>query len=102
LHIYQPDGRKDRRIPVELPSERRLTRVRYPEAAKDITSFDIAPDGQRLAVVTRGEIFSVAVKHGVTLPVTHGSAARERAASFSGDGKSLAYVTDAPGEEELR
>src|SRR5262249_20315746 len=48
------------------------------------------------------EIMSVAVKDGVTLPITRGSAARERGASFLGDGKSLVYITDAPGEEELR
>jgi tricorn protease len=102
LHIYQPATGKDQRLEVDVPSERRLARVRYPSAEKSMTSFELAPDGDRLAVVTRGEIMSVAVKDGVTLPITRGSAARERGAAFSADGKSLFYLTDAPGEEELR
>lgn len=102
LHVYQPGTGKDTRLEVDIPSERRLGRVRYPSAEKNATSFELSPDGDRLAVVTRGEIMSVAVKDGVTLPITRGSAARERGASFSGDGKTLVYITDAPGEEELR
>lgn len=102
LYVFQPDGAAVRKLAVDLPSERRLTRVRYPDAVRDIGRIDVSPNGDRLAVSTRGEIFSVAVKHGVTLPVTRGSAARERGASFSGDGTKLAYITDAPGEEEIR
>ncbi|TMQ21617.1 MAG: hypothetical protein E6J91_02445 [Deltaproteobacteria bacterium] len=102
LHIYNPATGKDGKLEIDIPSERKLGRVRYPSAEKNATSFDLAPDGDRLAVVTRGEIMSVAVKDGVTLPITRGSAARERGAAFSSDGKSLIYITDAPGEEELR
>jgi tricorn protease len=102
LHVYQPGTGKEEKIAIDIPSERQLARVRYPNAEKSATSFELSPDGDRLAVVTRGEIMSVAIKDGVTLPVTRGSAARERGASFSGDGKSLVYVTDAAGEEELR
>jgi tricorn protease len=102
LHIYAPGTGKDQKLEVDIPSERQLGRVRYPNPEKAVTSIELSPDGDRLAVVTRGEIMSVAVKDGVTLPITRGSAARERGASFSGDGKSLVYITDAPGEEELR
>jgi tricorn protease len=102
LHVYQPGTGKDARLAIDIPSERQLARVRYPNAEKTATSFELSPDGDRLAVVTRGEIISVAVKDGVTLPITRGSAARERGASFSGDGKRLVYITDATGEEELR
>jgi tricorn protease len=102
LHIYTPSGGKDQKLEIDIPSERQLARVRYPNAEKNATSFELSPDGDRVLVVTRGEIMSVAVKNGVTLPITRGSAARERGATFSGDGKSLVYITDASGEEELR
>jgi tricorn protease len=102
LHIYTPSGGKDHKLEIDIPSERQLARVRYPSAEKNATSFELSPDGDRVVVVTRGEIMSVAVKNGVTLPITRGSAARERGATFSADGKTLVYITDAPGEEELR
>ncbi|HET7504447.1 MAG TPA: S41 family peptidase [Kofleriaceae bacterium] len=106
LHIFQPGKEgspgKAEKIAIDVPSERQLARVRYPSAEKNATSFELSPTGDRVAIVTRGEILSVAVKDGVTLPITRGSAARERGASFSSDGNQLVYITDAPGEEELR
>jgi len=102
LHVYQPGTGKDQKLEIDVPSERPLGRVRYPSAEKAMTSFELSPDGDRLAVVARGEILSVAVKDGVTLPITRGSAARERGVTFSGDGKSLYYISDATGEEDLR
>jgi tricorn protease len=102
IHVFDAPSGGERRIDVDLPSDLSLTRVRYPDADRTLTSFDLSPDGSRLAIVTRGEIFSVPAKQGVTLPVTHGSGARESWATFDPDGKKLAYVTDAPGEEEIR
>jgi tricorn protease len=102
IHVLDVASGKERKIDVDLPSDLSLTRVRYPDADRSLTYFDISPDATRLAVVTRGEIFSVPVKEGVTLPVTHGSGARESYAAFDPEGKKLAYVTDAPREEEIR
>src|SRR5262249_26831688 len=81
---------------------RSATRVRYPEPARTLTWLSIAPKGDRIAIVTRGEIYSVPAKNGVTLPVTHGSGARESWASFDPKGDRLVYVTDAPREGEIR
>ena len=38
----------------------------------------------------------------MTLPVTHGSGARERGASFDKSGKHIVYITDATKEEDIR
>ena len=102
IQIFDPATGSVRKIDVDLPSERVLTRVRYPDPDRTLSWFSIAPKGDRLAVVTRGEIFSVPVKEGVTLPVTRGSGARESWADFDPEGEKLVYVTDAPREEEIR
>ena len=44
LHIYNPAGGKDQKLEVDIPSERQLARVRYPNAEKNATSF--AGNGQ--------------------------------------------------------
>lgn len=90
------------KVDIDVPSDRMLVRARYPDAKKTITSIAISPEGDRLAVVSRGEIFALAAKDGPVLPVTRGSGARESWASFSNDGKRIVYVTDAPREEEIR
>ncbi|MBE0565783.1 MAG: PD40 domain-containing protein [Krumholzibacteria bacterium] len=92
---------KVRAVAVDLPSDRALTRTRYRAAGRDLQGFDLAPDGERLLVEVRGELFSVPVKEGVTLPVTRGSGARERAARFSHDGKQVIYWSDESGEDAL-
>jgi tricorn protease len=102
IEIFNAADGSLRKVDVEIPSDRVLTRERFPEAARTLTEFEIAPKGDRIAVVTRGEIFTIPVKDGPTMPVTHGSAARERGVGFSPDGTRLVYITDAPGEEDIR
>ena len=102
VHVFDPSSDEVRKVEIDLPTDSTLTRNRYPDPGRTLSDFDLSPDGERLAVVTRGEIFSVPVEDGVTLPVTRGSAARERRASFDGDGKRLIYLSDESGEEDIR
>ena len=102
LHVFDTSTGNERRVDIDLPSDRATTRVRYPDPGRTLTWMTIAPKGDRIALVTRGEIFSVPVKDGVTLPITRGSGARESWAGFDPEGKRIVYVTDAPREEEIR
>ena len=102
VYVFDPDGDRATRIEIELPSDLQLTRVRYPDAGDSITEMAVTPAGDRLAVVSRGEIFSVPVEEGVTLPITRGTGARERAVIYDSKGERLLYVTDEPREQEIR
>lgn len=101
LKIYDPATQSDRVLTIELPSERTLARSRYSDAAQYLGSFAISPEGDRVAIAARGELFSLPVEDGVTLPVTRGSGAREEHPEYSPDGKRLLYITDASGEEAI-
>jgi tricorn protease len=101
LHVFDPSDGSQRRLPLDLPSERALTRRRHPGPAPYLTEFDLSPDGERVLVVTRGEVFSVPAKPGVTLPISNGSGARERGVSFDRPGKQIFFISDESGEEEL-
>jgi len=101
IHLFDPATESEKLVPIELPSERVLSRKRYPDPDRYLTWYTLSPDAERLAVVARGEIFSVPVEEGITLPVTAGSGARERGASYDPDGERLVYITDAAGEEDL-
>jgi tricorn protease len=102
IYLFDPKDGASHKVDVDLPSDRVLTRERYPNPSQYITGFTLAPDGDRLAVEARGEIFSVPVKDGVTLPVTHGSGARERGATFDPKGKQIVFISDATKEEDIR
>ncbi len=102
IHLFDPDRGKEAKVEITLPSDRVLTRVRYPDPARSMDWFSLNPEGDRLAVVARGEIFSVPVEDGVTLPVTRGSGAREREATFDPAGERIIYTSDEAGDDEFR
>jgi len=102
LHVFDPASGEVTRVPLDLESDLQLTRTRYADAEHSISEIAITPDGERLAVVARGEVFSVPVKKGVTLPITRGTAARERLVTYDPKGEHILYVTDEPGVEEVR
>ncbi|MGB0525720.1 MAG: S41 family peptidase [Flammeovirgaceae bacterium] len=71
-------------------------------AVKDLLSWgDISPDGKRIIATARGEVFSVPVENGVTKNLTSSSGAAERFATWSPNGKYIAYWSDKTGEYQL-
>jgi tricorn protease len=102
IYIYDIERDKTRKVDLKLSSDLLLTRVRYPNAGRSLTEFDITPKGDRVTVVARGEIFSVPTEEGVTIPVTRGTGAREKLVDYDPKGERILYITDEPGEEELR
>ncbi|MFH1469212.1 MAG: hypothetical protein ABIO70_32790 [Pseudomonadota bacterium] len=101
LVIFDPATGSSSGPAIELPSERLLARERYPDAMADLSWFTLSPDGDRVLLVIRGEVFSVPAEEGVTLPVTRGSGAQESWATFDPKGERVLYVTDEGGEEHI-
>ncbi|HEY3102634.1 MAG TPA: DPP IV N-terminal domain-containing protein [Pyrinomonadaceae bacterium] len=62
--------------------------------------YDLAPSARRLVVSVHGEIFTVPVEEGDIRQITD-SSARDRAVGYSPDGKSLSFISDSSGREEL-
>lgn len=101
LHLYDTQSAKDRAIPIEVPADDTTHRPQSVNAADNIESDVLNPQGGRLAVAARGDIFTVPLEHGVTRNLTHSSDAHEREVSWSSDGRRLAFVSDRTGEEEI-
>jgi tricorn protease len=101
LHIYDTRDDRDRALSIVVPADATTTRPQPVNAADNIESLTLSPGGERVAIVARGDVFSVPVEHGVTRNLTQSSSAHDREAAWSTDGKRLAYVSDRSGEEEV-
>lgn len=102
-YIWRFDLQSERArvIPISIREDSASARGGVMNVAKWITEARPAPDGKRAVVVARGDIFTVPAKHGVIRDLTATSNAHERSASWSPDGKWIAYISDATGQEEL-
>jgi Uncharacterized protein related to the periplasmic component of the Tol biopolymer transport system len=88
-------------VPIEIKEDFASGRSALVDASKHIESVSPAPDGQRVIVVARGDVYSVPGKDGTPRNLTRTSNAHERDAVWSPDGKWIAYNSDVTGENEL-
>jgi tricorn protease len=101
IHIFNPSTDDEQTLNIDLPSERAFTRKRYPNPGRYLTEYGLSPDGERVVIASRGELFTIPVEDGVALPVTRGSGARESRFNFLDDGERIVYITDDSGEEAI-
>jgi tricorn protease len=90
-----------KRVPIVVRDDFVTSRPALVNVAKFVASVSASPDGKRAVVNARGATFTVPAKDGPTRSVGHKAGAHERDAVWSPDGRWLAYVSDATGENEL-
>lgn len=100
IHLWEPSAGASRRLNIQLPSDAELLRARTQEGAP-VTWAALSPDGDRVLVLSRGDIHSVPVEDGPTLAISRSPGARESWASYSPDGQRIVYVSDEGGEEQV-
>ena len=101
LVVHDVASGQSRKLDVFVPSDgvhRRAARV---SAAKQIEDFELSPKGERALVVARGDVFTAPIEKGPTRNLTASSTAHDRHARWSPDGRWVAYVSDASGEDQI-
>jgi tricorn protease len=89
----------DREVPVEVP-ESDLRLAPRPQALADfVEEVTASPDGGQVLVVARGDLFVTPATGGPWRNLTGSQGVRERAAAWSPNGRSIACVSDAGGED---
>lgn len=101
LYRLDPKTRKSEQIHITLNGENVYARTEQKHVANNLTAISLSPNGKRLVVTARGEVFDVPVAKGVTRNITRTPGAHERDAEWSYDGKNIAYISDRTGETEI-
>ena len=98
---YPLDGSPAKMVSISIKEDLASGRPATIDAGKHLEGVSPAPDGKRVIAVARGELFSVPAKEGTPRNLSNTSGVHERDAQWSPDGKWIAYLSDATGENEL-
>ncbi|MGL4943338.1 MAG: S41 family peptidase [Thermoguttaceae bacterium] len=90
-----------KKLAINVPHDGLAMRPTRRDVAKFYESSALSPGGKRVAVVARGDIFSVPAEKGTTRNLTRSSNAHERQAVWSTDGTKIVFVSDISGEDNI-
>ena len=101
IYLFDLKTQQASKVSVFIADDLNYSRTEMKDASKYIVSWDVAPDGKRLVFGARGDVYTVPANTGITRNLTSTSGVHERNVAWSPDGKYIAYISDATGEDEL-
>ncbi len=101
LQILDVKSRKSTPISITVPDDGLARRPSRVSAGNLIEGASLSPKGERVLFTARGDIFTAPIEKGPTRNLTRTSGAHDKAASWSPDGSTIAFLSDRSGEEEI-
>ena len=101
LHRLDLRTEKTERIPITLGAAMDTAAPQWKDVKGNVGRVDLSPSAARAVFEARGEIFTLPAKDGAARNLTETPGVREMSPTWSPDGKSIAYLSDATGEYEI-
>ncbi len=101
LEIFDVNSKKSARIGINVPNDGLNRRTRQVSVAGNISAYSLSPKGERAVFAARGDIFTAPIEKGGVRNLTKSSNANDKFPAWSPDGRSIAFISDKSGEEEI-
>lgn len=102
-YIYKLNIANDKvsKVAIQLLEDHSIGRDKQVQVKDNISSYHVSPDGNRACFSARGDVYTVPALNGATRNLNNSSRSHERSVDWSSDGKYIAYISDATGEDEV-
>jgi len=102
-YIYRYDVKKGaaQKVDIQLADDDVWSRTEYRSGNLSVSGYSLSPDGKRVLMVARGDIFSLPAEKGPVVNISRSPGAHEREAEWSPDGSRIAWISDASGEYQI-
>ena len=102
IYLYDIAMKKDAVVPIQLSSDFDQEMTQWVKKPMEyLTAAHVSPDGDRVVLTARGQVFVAPVSEGRLVEVTRKSGVRYRNARFMPGGKTLEIQSDESGEVEF-
>jgi len=101
IHVFDVQAGRDRKIAVEVPSDRWALRNRVINPKDYIHSVQIGDDGKTVVLEARGDVFRVPVGPETADNLSGTPGTREMHPALAPDGKTVAFFSDKTGDYQL-
>ncbi len=101
IYSFHTRNRELNKVEITLHEENLHARTRLMDVSAQAANYSLSPNGERVLVTSRGDVFSVPGTEGATYNMTRTPGIHEREAMWSPDGSQIAWFSDQTGEYQL-
>lgn len=101
LEVLDVASKRSSKLSINVPDDGISKRKRQVAVGTQISAYNLSPKGERAVFAARGDIFTAPIEKGGSRNLTKSSNAHDRFPAWSPDGKTVAFMSDKSGEDEV-